>query len=75
MNFAVTVTLMEIPITLCLPFFVRADGNFYLMILSHKQGRGPNESLIKNSNKIRTKALKNDLRVSSKGDNFDVKQL
>ena len=40
---------MLTPISNCLPFFFRADGNFYSMILSHTLGRGQNESLIKKS--------------------------
>ena len=38
---------MEIPITNCLTFFFRDDGNFYQIILSYSLDRGQNESLIR----------------------------
>ena len=44
-----TVLSMEFPIRNWLPFFFQTDGNFYQIILSHSQGRGPNKSLIKKS--------------------------
>ena len=47
-----TVLSMEFPIRNCLPFFFQTDGNFYQIIFSHTQGRGPNKSLIKNPNVI-----------------------
>ena len=37
----------EFPIRNCLPFFFQTKGNFYQIILSRTQGRGPNNSLIK----------------------------
>ena len=51
---------MATPITNCLPFFFRKDGNFYQIILSHTLETGRNESLIRKLKCIRDKALRKD---------------
>ena len=70
---------MEFPIRICLPFFFQTDGNFYQIILSHTQGRRPNESLIKKNQMPSEIKLLAGPKVyycfNSKGDNFKVNQL
>ena len=70
---------MEFPIRNGLPFFFQTDGNFYQIILSHTEGRSPNNSLIKkNQMPFEIKLLaraKVYYSCNSKGDNFNVNQL
>ena len=77
MNFSVL--SIEFPIRNRLPFFFQPDGNFYQIILSHTQGRSPNNSLInidQMSSEIKLLAgTKVYNSFNSKGDNFYVNQL
>ena len=67
---------MEFPIRSRLPFFFQTDGNFYQIILSHTQGRSPNNSLNKKKqmpSEIKLLAgTKVYYRFYSKGYNFNV---
>ena len=77
MNFSVL--SMEFPIRNRLPFFFQTDGNFYQIILSHTQGRSPNNLQIKKNqmpSEIKLLAgTKVYYSLNSKGDNFNVNQL
>ena len=77
MNFSVL--SMEFPIRNRLPFFFQIDVNFYQVILSHTQGRNPNNSLIeKNQMPSEIKLLagtKVYYSFNSKGDYFNMNQL
>ena len=77
MNFSVL--SKEFPIRNRLPFFFQTDGNFYQIILSHTQGRSPNNSLIKINQMPSEIKLLAGIKVyysfNSKGDNFYVNQL
>ena len=70
---------MEFPIRNRLPFFFQTDVIFFQIILSHTQGRSPNNSLIKKnqmSSEIKLLAgAKVYYSFNSKGDNFNVNQL
>ena len=74
-----TMLSMEFPIRNCLPFFFQTDGNFYQIISSHTQGRGPNKSLLRKFQMPSEIKLLAGTKIyycfNSKGDNFKVHQL